>query len=99
MTVKKEKSFQENDNFGFIIFESSNGKYYGFDLGDDNERERAFDIIGDEDDFTVIGWKVAREIKYIIPTYKYTNVHTYVHTYIGRFYVHVRTYICRFYVL
>jgi hypothetical protein len=32
LTVEKVKSIDENDNFGFIIFESSNGKYYGLIL-------------------------------------------------------------------
>jgi hypothetical protein len=35
-------------------------KFHGFNLGDKNECDAAFEILEDEDDFTVIGWKVAR---------------------------------------
>ncbi len=62
LTVEKVKLYYDNDNFAFIVFESSNERFYGFNLGDKNERDAAFEILEDEDDFTVIGWKVARKI-------------------------------------
>ena len=61
LTIEKVKLDYENDNFPFIVFESSNEKFYGFNLGNNNERDAAFGILEDEDDFTVIGWKVARK--------------------------------------
>jgi hypothetical protein len=68
LTIEKVNSFYDNDNFAFIVFKSSNEKFYGFDLGNKNERDVAFEILEDEDDFTVIGWKVARK------TPKWVNV-------------------------
>ncbi len=62
LSVNKVKSYYENDNFGFLIFESVNGKCYGFILGIKNEHNTAFNILQDEDDFSVIGWKVARKL-------------------------------------
>jgi hypothetical protein len=61
LTIEKVKLDYENRNFVFIVFESSNEKKYGFNLGNNNERDAAFGILEDEDDFTVIGWKVARK--------------------------------------
>ncbi len=58
---EKVKLYHDNDNFAFIVFESSNENFYGFNLGNKNERHAAFEILEDEDDFTVIGWKVARK--------------------------------------
>ncbi len=61
LTIEKVKLYYDNDNFDFIVFKSRNEKFYGFNLGDKNERDAAFEILEDEDDF-VIGWKVARKI-------------------------------------
>ncbi len=60
--IEKVKSYYDNDNFGFIVFKSSNENFYGFNVGNNNERNAAFKILEDEDNFTVIGWKVARKI-------------------------------------
>ncbi len=60
--MDKVKSYYENDNFGFLIFKSDNGKCYGFNLGIKNEHDTVLNILQDEDDFTFIGWKVARKL-------------------------------------
>jgi hypothetical protein len=61
LTIEKVKLYYDNNNFAFIVFESSNENFYGLNFGDKNERDAAFEILDDEDDFTVIGWKVARK--------------------------------------
>ncbi len=62
LNVDKVKSYYENDNFGCLIFASLNGKCYGFSLDIKNKHDTAFNILQDEDDFTVIGWKVAGKL-------------------------------------
>jgi hypothetical protein len=44
-----------------LFLKAAMKKNYGFNLGNNNERDAAFGILEDEDDFTVIGWKVARK--------------------------------------
>ncbi len=61
LTIEKVKLYYDNNNFAFINVESSNEFFYGFNLGDKNEHDAAFEILEDEDDFTVIGRKVARK--------------------------------------
>jgi len=41
-----------------VIVESTNGKYYAFDLTNDIEHDQVMDIIHCQDDFTIVGWKV-----------------------------------------
>jgi hypothetical protein len=62
LTIEKVKLYHDNNNFAFIVFESSNENFYGFNLGNKNECDAAYEILEDEDDFTVIGWKFARKI-------------------------------------
>jgi hypothetical protein len=62
LTIEKVISYYDNDDFAFIVFKSGNEYYYGFNLGNKNKCDAAFEILEDKDDFTVIGWKVARKI-------------------------------------
>jgi hypothetical protein len=62
LSLDKVKYYYENDNFGFLIFKSVDGKCYGLNLGIKNKHDTAFNILQDEDDFTVIGWKMARKL-------------------------------------
>jgi hypothetical protein len=66
LTIEKVKSYSDNNNFAFIVFESSNEKIYGFNLGNKNEHHAAFEILEDEDDLIVIGWKFARKITKLV---------------------------------
>jgi hypothetical protein len=62
LTIEKVKLYYDNNNLAFIVFKSSNEIFYGFDLGNKNERDAAFEILKDENDFIVISWKVVRKI-------------------------------------
>jgi hypothetical protein len=52
--------YYDTNNFGFIVFRSRKENFNGINLGNNNECDAAFEILEVEDDFTVIGLKVAR---------------------------------------
>jgi hypothetical protein len=56
--------YKKNENFNYLVMESSHGDYYGFDLKVKREHTYAMKIVSPEecDDFMVVGWKVAKKL-------------------------------------
>jgi hypothetical protein len=65
LTVVHIIKFTEEDEMKYLIVEHSGGKYFGFNLGESNERTSVMSIVQDKDDFMVMRWKVAK----VIPTW------------------------------
>jgi hypothetical protein len=57
--------FTQEDEMKYLIIEHSSGNYYGFNLHESNERTSAISIVQDQEEFMVMGWKVAK----VIPTW------------------------------
>jgi hypothetical protein len=56
--------FTQEDKMKYLIIEHSSGNYYGFNLHESNKRTSAISIVQDQEEFMVMGWKVAK----VIPT-------------------------------
>jgi hypothetical protein len=56
--------YKENENFTYLVIESSHDDYYGFNLKVKREHTHATKIMSPEerDDFMVVGWKVAKKL-------------------------------------
>ena len=54
--------FTREDKFKFLIVEYVFSNIYGFNLGVKVEQTAAINIVKDKTDFTVEGWKIAKEI-------------------------------------
>ncbi len=56
--------YKENENFYYLVIESSHGDYYRFNLKVKKEHTYAKKIVSPEerDDFMVVGWKVAKKL-------------------------------------
>jgi hypothetical protein len=65
LTVVDIIKFTEKDEMKYLIVEHSNGKYFGFNLHESDERTSVISIVQDKDEFMVMGWKVAK----VFPTW------------------------------
>jgi hypothetical protein len=56
--------YKENENFNYLVIESSCSDYYRFIHKVKKERTYATKIVSPEerDDFMVVGWKVAKKL-------------------------------------
>jgi hypothetical protein len=61
MSLEELIKFTVDDNFSYLVIEACNGKFYGFNLSNKNERVKSEYIISNEDWF-VVGWKISRKL-------------------------------------
>jgi len=60
MRVDEMDTYMNEENYNYLLVETFNIKYFGFNLSDDTEYETARQIIQDQNNFIVNGWKVSR---------------------------------------
>jgi hypothetical protein len=60
--------FTREDKYKFLIVEYVTEAIYGFNLGVKVEQTAAINIIKDKTDFTVEGWKIAKELGFSVMT-------------------------------
>ena len=51
-------AYMKEENYNYLVVETFNNKYFGFCLSDNTEYQTARQIIEDEKNFIVSGWKV-----------------------------------------
>jgi hypothetical protein len=62
MSVDELDAYMNEENYNYLLVETFNIKYFGFNLSDDTEYETARQIIQDQNNFMVNGWKVSRTL-------------------------------------
>ena len=60
MSVDEMDAYMKEENYNYLVVETFNNKYFGFCLSDNTEYQTAQQIIEDEKNFIVSGWKVSR---------------------------------------
>jgi hypothetical protein len=52
--------FTQEDEMKYLIIEHYSGNYFGFNIHERNKRTSAISIVQDQEEFMVMGWKVAK---------------------------------------
>jgi len=62
MSVDEMDTYMNEENYNYLLVETFNIKYFGFNLSDDTEYETARQIIQNQNNFIINGWKVSRTL-------------------------------------
>ena len=62
MSVDEMDTYMNEENYNYLLVETFNIKYFGFELSDDAEYETARQIIQNQNNFIINGWKVSRTL-------------------------------------